>query len=249
MPSYLSEAIKAFGYVGSFVVFLTGLSTYYRTERWKRADYLNAEKWKRAEFVANAMKGFFENARIQRALSLIDWGYREMVLLEDRAGIEARVVVTRQMQAMGLRPHTLLNGDASDAEMASDPSSDSSHSKLGFTPAQAAIRDCYDAFLDGLERLASNARTGVIDVETLRPYIGYWVDDIAEPTSDVPDAAWSAALLTYISFYRFDGVLWLFKSLGKDISPGSPVYRSFLKTMEDQGLASQLAHSVKVQYP
>jgi uncharacterized protein YaeQ len=71
--SLFSRVVEVLGYSGSVIVFLTGLSTYRRTELWKRADAQNAEKWKQAEFAANQMKEFFANPRVQRALILIDW--------------------------------------------------------------------------------------------------------------------------------------------------------------------------------
>ncbi len=104
-------------------------------------------------------------------------------------------------------------------------------------------------FLDGFERFSSYVKTGLIDLPSLRPYIGYWIDDISSPTENADDAAWCAALLTYISFYRFDGVLWLFDAFGRSIRPSSPTYISFLKLMADQELASQLAGTVKCEYP
>jgi hypothetical protein len=55
--------------------------------------------------------------------------------------------------------------------------------KTSFTHAEAAIRDPYDALLDGFERLASYVKMGLVEVASLRPYIGYWVDDIASPTA------------------------------------------------------------------
>jgi hypothetical protein len=122
------------------------------------------------------------------------------------------------MQAMGLRPHVLLTPGCSDPEVFTV---DDDRSIVGFTEPQVAIRDSYDAFLDGLERFASYVKTGLIDVHSLRPYIGYWIDDISSPTENIDDAAWSAALLTYISFYRFDGVLWLFDAFGSSIRPSS----------------------------
>ena len=121
-------------------------------------------------------------------------------------------------------------------------------SKDRFSQPEAAIRDCYDAFLDGLERFASYAKTGLTDVASLRPYIGYWIDDISEPTKSPEDAAWNAALLTYISYYRFTGVLWLFEKFGKDITPESDLYRSLLSAMADQDFAHALAATVGVKY-
>ena len=191
----IKYVIKVAGAIGSLVAFGIAVSTYYRTERWKRA-----------EFLAKEMKEFFAIPRVQKAMLLIDWGKRPIQLLED-----------------------LPEWDR-------------------FTHAEAAIRDCYDVFLDGLERFASYTKTGLIDVESLRSYIGYWIDDIAAPTTNLDDAAWCAALLTYISYYRFTGVLWLFKEFGQDIGPGSDIYKSFLRGMSDQTLAAALAKTVGLEY-
>jgi hypothetical protein len=239
MQPATKELLKYFvtvaGWVSSLALFLIAVST-----------YLRGEKWKRAEFLANEMKGFFETPRIKRALFLIDWGSRELPLIEDRSGDQSWVIVTRQMQTMALRPHVLLEGTGSDSEVFAV---DGEAPGQGFSESEAAIRDCYDAFLDGLERFASYVKTGLTDTNSLRPYIGYWIDDISSRTENVDDAAWCAALLTYISFYRFDGVLWLFDAFGTSIRPSSPTYISFLRLMADQKLASQLAGTLKCQYP
>ena len=232
------EHLKSFvtigGTIGSVIVFSIGLSTYLRTE-----------KWKRAEFLANEMKEFFANPRVQKALFLIDWGSRELQLIEDRPPVESRILVTRSMQTMALRPHVIADRTGSDPELfsGSDGVSDT-----GFTQPEAAIRDCYDAFLDGLDRFASYIQTGLTDVRSLRPYIGYWIDDISSTTENADDAAWCAGLLTYISFYHFDGVPKLFEAFGYDIRPTSSVYLSFLKRMADQNLAAQLAKTVNCGY-
>src|ERR1700756_40439 len=94
---HIKSLVTVAGAVGSFVVFSIGVSTYWRTE-----------KWKRAEFLANEMKEFFANPRVRKALFLIDWGYRQIQLIEDRPADESWVRVTREMQTMGLRPHVLL---------------------------------------------------------------------------------------------------------------------------------------------
>lgn len=234
-PDQITYLLKVAGGVGSLIGLGIVVSTYYRNERWKRA-----------EFLANEMKEFFAIPRVQKALVLIDWGERRMDLLEDGSPTEARVTVTRAMQVRGLTPHILLVGDGSDAEMVV---TDDEAGREGFRMPEAAIRDCYDAFLDGLERFSSYVKTGLIEVSSLRPYIGYWIDSIASPTTNREDAAWCATLLTYISFYGFDGVLFLFKAFGKSIDPGSPVYLSFLSRMVDQKLASDLAGTAGQSYP
>lgn len=150
--------------------------------------------------------------------------------------------MTREMQVRGLLPHILLKSDVADAEMTV---SDDTSSSGRFKQPEVAIRDCYDASFNGLEMFASYARTGLISVSLLRPYIGYWIEDIASATDNRDDAAWCATLLTYINFYRFDGVLWLFNKFGNDISPNSSIYQKFLWHMADRELATQLADTLK----
>lgn len=177
---------------------------------------------------------------------LIDWGERRIRLLENVPDDQAVIAVSRSMQVRGLRPHVLVTGNESDSDsMVVKDGADSDC----FTQPEAAIRDCYDAFLDGLERFGSYIKTGLTDAASLRPYIGYWIDDISEPTNSPDDAAWNATLLTYISYYRFSGVIRLFREFEKDISPKSELYQSFLTMMVDQEFAKALARTVDVTYP
>jgi hypothetical protein len=226
----LKSLVTFLGEVGGFLLFLMAVSKY-----WK------AQKWKRAEFLAKEMKEFFDTPRVKTALLLIDWGSRRLHLDDD----EVFVLVDRQMQTMALRPHVLLDKTGSDAEVFSV---DGGSGLDGFTGPETAIRDCYDAFLDGLERFSSYVTTGLIDVSDLRPYLGYWIDDISSLTENPEDAGWCAALLTYITFYRFDGVLSLFDAFGTSIRPSSSAYISFLKLMVDQDLAVDLAGTVNCTY-
>jgi hypothetical protein len=164
--------------------------------RWPRHGCFTCrrnEMWKRAEFLAREMKEFFGSVRVQKALVLIDWGERRLDLLEGNPPGEPSIKVTRAMQVRGLLPHILLTSDMASSEMTV---SDDSLSKDRFKQPEVAIRDCYDALLDGLERFASYAQTGLISVSSLRPYIGYWIEDIASPTDNREDAAWCATLLT-----------------------------------------------------
>ena len=120
--------VKVAGGVGSFVVFCIAVSTYYRTERWKRA-----------KFLAHEMKEFFATVGVQRALLLIDWGERRIRLLENVPDDQAVIPVNRAMQVRGLRPHVLVTGNESDADsMVVNDASDSDR----FSQPEAAIRGC-----------------------------------------------------------------------------------------------------------
>src|SRR5262245_27774775 len=89
--------VSTIGLVGTFVAAVVAVRTYIRTERWKKA-----------EFLAREMKEFFEKDRVQNALTLIDWGARYVSLLDESAGDNGGVLVTRQVQLRALLPHTLL---------------------------------------------------------------------------------------------------------------------------------------------
>jgi hypothetical protein len=209
-------------------------------------SFRRTEQWKRAEFLATEMKEFFADPRVCNALSLIDWGARRIPLLEPTEPDQGKVRVTRQFQVRALLPHTLL--DFSTASDADQPSEITESKMRRYSTEEAAIRDCFDAFLDGLERFSSYVQTGLVSGPSLRPYIGYWIDDIHAATRDPEDTAWAATLLTYIAFYRFKGVLWLFSHLDRNISPDGATYLGFLRQMQDQRLAVSLARAVDAPY-
>jgi hypothetical protein len=194
--------------------------------------FLRSERWKKAEFLAREMKDFFENPRVQTALTLVDWDLRRVKLLDDKARDEGYVIVDRMMQASALRPHVFF-GRTSD-EVAQGR----------FTREEAAIRDRYDALLDGMERFGNCLSTKLVRLESMQPYIGYWLDRISDKDNR-SNAVWKATLLTYIDFYGFHGVQKLFKAAGKPIDPSSEAYRTSLARMEDQGLAAKLAACVR----
>jgi hypothetical protein len=222
--------------VGTAVAAIIAIRTFRRTEQWKRA-----------EFLANEMKEFLDDRNVRNALLLIDWGSRQITLLDENAPNQGKIRVTRQLQVRALLPHTIVHPSVgSDVEQSSEQSESG---LLAYSAEEAAIRDCYDAFLDGLERLSNYVQSGLVDGSALKPYIGYWIDDIHAATSDPDDAAWAATLLTYIDFYRFKGVQWLFSHLDRSIGCDSVAYRGFLRSMEDQKLAGLLANVAKIEYP
>jgi len=226
--------VSFFGLGGTLVAAIIAVRTFRRTE-----------KWKRAEFLAREMKEFFDNPRVRTALTLIDWSSRNVPLLDQ----SAPEFVTREDQCRALVPHVLPNEPVvSDIERSSK---DIGSSKVPFSIKEAAIRDCFDAFLDGLERFSNYVQTGLVDISALRPYLGYWIDDIYSytPDMDEADAEWSAILLTYIQFYNYSGVQWLFEAFNQSIDPSKARYKEFLTRMRDKGLAGKLEEAAKIRYP
>jgi hypothetical protein len=127
---------------------------------------------------------------------------------------------------------------ASDEEF--DAALDADEDEYGFRPHEGLIRDCYDALLDGLERFGGHVRSGLVSATELRPYLGYWIDDIASPAKSREDARWNAVLLAYIAYYRFDGVIALFSACGYDIRFDGPIAKGFLGQMHDEPFGSTL---------
>ncbi len=226
--------VSAIGLGGTLVAVLVGLSTFLRNEKWKRAEYLSRE-----------MKAFMDKPKVQTTLTLIDWGARTVTLLGEDAPNKGKVPVTRFDQVLALLPHTLV-GEKAGSEMqhmADNPD------LLGrYSPEQAAIRDCYDAFLDGLERFSCDVQTGLLSVRELEPYLRYWIEAIQSPVKDGEDAAWAAVLLTYIQYYRFFGVQWLFNAFGRNIDPSGDAYKTLLSRMKDRRLAVKLAAEIGVEW-
>ena len=191
-------------------------------------SYWQAQLWKRAEFVAGQMKEFFAVPAVRNAMTMIDWSSRNVNLFDDEADArEHWPLVTRRMQSDALLPHTMVRNESDQVvEEIQDELS-------GFSREQAAIRDTFDEFLDGLERFGNHVRSGLLTAHDLRPYLGYWIDDIARASTNDPDGEWSCSLLAYIDFYEFSAVQSLFLKFGHDIRPGGTIFAGFLAQVWD----------------
>jgi hypothetical protein len=218
-------------------------------------SFRRTEKWKKAEFLAGTMKDFFNDDRVQKTKLFIDWEVRTIQLFPTTEPDEGSIVVTRLLQAKALRPHCISRNVLGEDEEAliEQVGSDPIHH---YTRAEVVIRDCYEKFLDGLETLASYAKTDLVDVASMTPYIEYWMEEMQSRSGSKTDAsrraaaaAWRAALLTYITFYRYKGVLSLFEAFGYDVRVTGDTYRELLTMMENQRFAAALAMSVEVQFP
>jgi len=92
-------ALTFLGVCGAAVAFVIGLRQYKR-----------AEQWKRAEFIASELKEFFASARVSMALTLIDWGGRNVRLFALQNPNDATLTyVTREMQCWALLPHQVVD--------------------------------------------------------------------------------------------------------------------------------------------
>jgi len=251
------------GYLAALAAFAIGLIQY------RRADY-----WKRCEFLAREMKEFFADPKVSLTLIMIDWGVRRVKLFDaglttDGSGRPDSGIreVNREIQCAALRPHTMPRPDslaeATPKPTQGAPSIDVAVSdeaaeegeeipedlkKIGpwrFSPKEAAIRDCYDRFLDGLDRFGNYLTGELITAEDLRPYLQYWLKEIASAECSATDALWTVYLWAYIDFYSFLGVRRLFMEFGYDISIDTVAATNLATRSSDQPSALKLLNTVK----
>jgi hypothetical protein len=230
LQPYLPVAQLAISFVAFGVALwggILGFRSFQRTERWKKA-----------EFLAEKMKDFFDDDRVQKTKLLIDWEFRTIPLHPTTETYKG-TGVTRLIQAKALRPHSIdPNIFGPNEQVKTDPEG-------YFTDDDVAIRDCYERFLDGLETLANYAETELVEKDKLEPYIGYWLKKIQDTSGSKDDAAWRAALLTFIHFYGYHEVPRLFKAFRFDIGVKGDTYRKLLTMMEDKRFADALVESLE----
>jgi hypothetical protein len=197
------------GLIGAAAAFIVGLIQYRR-----------AQQWNRAEFLANEIKDLLADRKAAAALTMCDWSSRDINLptTDDSKDVK-RTRVDRELQSQALLPHTFpessqYGGD----QMRTDEQAE----------AEALIRDCFDALLDRFDRLGSYLRLQLLTVENMRPYIGYYADDIAAPTTDAKDAFWCVCLPTYIHVYHFQDIPLFFSRFNHDIRPDGAIFTGFL---------------------
>jgi hypothetical protein len=219
--------VSIIGLLGAAIAFVVGLNQYRR-----------AQEWKRAEFLANEIKELLADRKATNALTMIDWGARRIRL--DPEG--QPTVVTYAMQSKALLPHTFVELSAGAPIESSESSID--EATLGkFSPDEALIRDCYDALLDRLDRLGSYLETGLLLPSEMRPYLRYYIDDLAAQAGNPTQALWNVTLFTYVHVYHFSGIPTLFKKFGHDISPDGSIFQGFVNEVDNahQELARDLA--------
>src|SRR5712691_4579235 len=144
-------------------------------------QYQRAQLWKRLEFVAAEITAFNSDWRARNAMLMLDWGSRKLALFREETSAERReVFVDRKLLSSTLLTHDKVT-------------------RL-FTDQEAAIRDCFDAFLGYFDRFDLFVEAGLVQVADFKPYLQYWIETLNTEL----DPAIQLLLSQYIAFYRFD---------------------------------------------
>lgn len=260
-PERSKLLISIAAYFGGLAAFSVGLIQY------RRADY-----WKRCEFLAREMKEFFADPKVGVTLTMIDWGVRRIKLFEATTSKDSSIQdsgirrINREIQCAALRPHTMPRPESlatasakpicpasSDETATSDGAVEEDEpredlAKIGplrFSLKEAAIRDCFDRFLDGLDRFGNYLAGDLVTTEDLEPYLNYWLRDIASTQCSPDDALWTIFLWAYIDFYSFQGVSRLFTGFRYNISIDSEAANGLAERCSDPAAAQQLLTLVR----
>jgi hypothetical protein len=216
-PETAKFMLSVLATIGVFIAFLAGL-----------VQYRSAQLWRRKEFIGREIKSFLDDKVVKTALLLIDWSTRH-IAFDPLVPRDKWQRITRQDQVAALEPHL---SRPIPPEKVNDPDFHR------YSDVEASIRDSYDMFLDGLERLSAFSDAGLFREYEVLPYLGYWIQDLSSVGGSVEDQRWRLSLLAYIQFYRFSGVQRLFQRLGKDITMNGAVWKSL--SQADPQLARKL---------
>lgn len=203
-------------------------------------QYRRAERWRRGEFVAKEIKDFLSDPAVRNTLLMIDWGRRRINVyqLPNQADSDGELI-TRGIQWRALLPDKVKwnhpeyraaaaqQGDAAHGVAPAEPED----YQAVFTALEAKIRETYDIFLGYLARFSNFLELKLIKPGEIEPYLAYWLDSITSNADPEYDATWRCALLTYINYYRYSGVIKLFAAFGEDITPDGKLYQELLDSV------------------
>ena len=140
---------------------------------------------------------------VRSALRMIDWSDRHVRLFTDSSGDAGELVrVTDDMVAKALQHHSQRHD--------------------GFSPVEAAIRDAFDRFLDGIERFEAFRGARLVTAGDLKPHIAYWLHHIRSAKAGDPDTERLIQLRSYIEEYGYRGTQQLFSCFqDEQLLPGA----------------------------
>lgn len=193
-------------------------------------QYYRTNREARARAAADEIEHFNTDDAVKTALRVIDW-HSGSIAYVDEIGVKQKVPFGGLDFHLALRPHVRRRSEvrdyvASEDRFAIARASANQPFEDFFSPVEQYVRDVFDSFLGRLERVEMLIECGVIGEKNFGDFFSYWLDIIGDekPRSD-PFAHFSngkrAALIEYITYYKFNGVVRLFSRYGKQLSAGS----------------------------
>lgn len=148
-------------------------------------QYSKAQRWKRAEFVAVELKDFESKPKVRNVMRMLDYSKRRLELFPERDHEDRWCIVSNDTLCDALVYH---------------------EERTKFFPAEVAIRDSFDEFFDGLERVHSFLQSRLVTKKGLEPYLKYWLDVLGDPKNDRLSQEARNQIRSYVQSYGYLGV-------------------------------------------
>ncbi len=142
-------------------------------------QYRKDQKWKRAEFVVKEIKEFNSDPAVKKAMLMLDWNQRKIVLSEEE---EISIEMIDKVLCKALVSKTYKDEEG------------------GFTREESLVRDTFDTFFDYLERFDSFIETGLVTKEEFSPYLSYWLNILGNKNSGRKDAEFYKCTKQYLDW-------------------------------------------------
>lgn len=185
------EWLSLVGLLGAATAFFIGLWQYGRSQ-----------KWKRAEFLASEFRTFAASPFVDRALLILDYPERKMTL--QRRGFPDDVVEHVVDGPVVIKALRVVTGH--------------DNSDVRFAPHEVAIRDSFDAFLDGVSLFSRYLENGIVTRADLRSHLEYHMDIIYDAQSERLAPAVQKVIQDYIVANKYDEVQYLGRAFGHHIA-------------------------------
>lgn len=145
-----------------------------------------AELWRRRQFVDERFSRFEANPKVEAAMTMLDYWDRPVSL----PGSGKRVMVSNDLLTRAL-----------------------SAGKSKLVMNEVLIRDAFDEFFDGMDRLGIMWDVGLISLEDLLPYVRYWLELLDSPSRH-RNEEFGPVVRSYIHKFHFEALERLLKAAG-----------------------------------
>ena len=143
-------------------------------------EYRNAQKWKKAEFIAKEAKEFFADKNVSRALLFLDYKENDIPIYDNEIEGKKSLHYNNDLLMRSLDPEKNITE---------------------FSQEETLIRKIFDDFLTKLGFFNHYVETNLIQLKDLIPYLGYWMNILANPNKSKRNKYLMNRIWQYIDKY------------------------------------------------
>lgn len=148
-------------------------------------EYRNAQKWKKAEFLAKEAKEFFADRNVSRALLFLDYKENDIPVYDNEIEGKKSIHYNNELLMRSLDPERNITE---------------------FSQEEVLIRKIFDDFLTKLGFFNHYLESNLVTLKDIIPYLGYWVDVLANPNKSKRNKYLMNRIWLYIDKYSQDDV-------------------------------------------